>query len=56
MILVRLIFYAIALKIKYLAHVASKVCGVSKRYKGRKENNVWLDKEVQEAVSQTKKL
>ncbi|XP_061704212.1 uncharacterized protein LOC133515657 [Cydia pomonella] len=36
--------------------VASEVCGVSKRHKGKKEKNVWWDQEVQEAVCEKKKL
>ncbi|XP_063543201.1 uncharacterized protein LOC134751686 [Cydia strobilella] len=36
--------------------VASEVCGVRKRHKGKKEKNVWWDKEVQEAVCKKKQL
>jgi hypothetical protein len=44
------------LLIIFFVRVAQEVCGVSQKSKGRKEKNVWLDKEVQEGVYEKKKL
>ncbi|CAK1602027.1 unnamed protein product [Parnassius mnemosyne] len=40
---------------KGVVNVAIEVCGVAKRRKGRKNDNVWMDKDVQKVVQEKKK-